>query len=558
VHRGRDGKPLVLVVGDEAVPVTVGVTKKEGEGGCSWVLKKEHLHLSEVGPMLRVINEEKRDMDKFKGKRVHDFFLPPGSKILVVSYVHLRREGLDGYIADFNNMVRDVWGVTGDSGVEVLPVCPVVWEGLDVRGRELIHGLQDWIKWVGEVGGRESVGKLALAGGLEWEAGNGKLETYKPGFLKLQVKQGGGNGEWRDRGNCLSFVREDRREVRLGMVGPARELGRMVEAKLEESGDVLDREKDRRETFDKGVSVEAEYAFTKAVGEFCREAVKEGSFKGGYRMNVKEQMEERMGKIWSEGGKVRAVMVGGSQMGRLGAEVEQKGREAVEVEGWVKVRGRLDRDEMERVVEKVLETGKMADKVIVGGPGNSLFRHGSGEKRGFCPERTAKVERNAQGEVTRVMVEYHMTEPERVTLSEKRELIDRVVELFRRIGDGLPGIQLVYITMFPRHITRCCREAGHMSREDSMMLNGYRKSVESDIVEELEDLGVQVIHWFDLLGWDSEPGLDELCAKDVVCSDGVHLTAKANSFAAVSLCCRIAEVEIFVKSSAGVKKRRVV
>ena len=144
------------------------------------------------------------------------------------------------------------------------------------------------------------MGKLALAGGLEWEAGNGKLETYKPGFLKLQVKQGGGNGEWRDRGNCLSFVREDRREVRLGMVGPARELGRMVEAKLEESGDVLDREKDRRETFDKGVSVEAEYAFTKAVGEFCREAVKEGSFKGGYRMNVKEQMEVRMGKIWNK------------------------------------------------------------------------------------------------------------------------------------------------------------------------------------------------------------------------------------------------------------------
>jgi hypothetical protein len=108
---------------------------------------------------------------------------------------------------------------------------------------------------------------------------------------------------------------------------------------------------------------------------------------------------------------------------------------------------------MERVVEKVLETGKMSDKVIVGGPGNSLFRHGSGEKRGFCPESTAKVERNVQGEVTRVSVEYHMTEPERVTLSEKRELIDTVVELFR-IGEGLPGIQLVYITMFPRHITR--------------------------------------------------------------------------------------------------------
>ncbi len=146
-----------------------------------------------------------------------------------------------------------------------------------------------------------------------------------------------------------------------------------------------------------------------------------------------------MGKIWNEGSKVRAVMVGGSEIGRLGAEVGQKGKEAVEVEGWVKVKGRLDRVEMERVVEQVVEMGKMADKVIVGGPGNSLFRHGSGEKKGFCPERTAKVERNVNGEVTRVSVKYHMTEPERVTLSEKCELVDVVVELFRRIGESLPG-----------------------------------------------------------------------------------------------------------------------
>jgi hypothetical protein len=39
----------------------------------------------------------------------------------VSSYFHLRREGLDGYISDFNNMVRAVWEVTGDSGIEVLP-----------------------------------------------------------------------------------------------------------------------------------------------------------------------------------------------------------------------------------------------------------------------------------------------------------------------------------------------------------------------------------------------------------------------------------------------------
>jgi hypothetical protein len=119
-----------------------------------------------------------------------------------------------------------------------------------------------------------------------------------------------------------------------------------------------------------------------------------------------------------------------------------------------------------------------------------------------------------------------MTEPERVTLSEKRELIDMFVELCRRIEESLPGVQLVYITMFPRFITRCCREAGHRTKEDSWVLNGYRKSVESDIVEELEESGVQVLHWYDLLGWDSEPGVEELVRKDVVYRDGVHLTAK--------------------------------
>ncbi len=105
------------------------------------------------------------------------------------------------------------------------------------------------------------------------------------------------------------------------------------------------------------------------------------------------------------------------------------------MEGCVKVKGKLDRVEMERVVEQVVEMGKMADKVIVGGPGNSLFRHGSGEKKGFCPERTATVERNVNGEVTRVSVEYHMPEPERVTLSEKRELVDVVVEYWWSIWE---------------------------------------------------------------------------------------------------------------------------
>jgi hypothetical protein len=100
-------------------------------------------------------------------------------------------------------------------------------------------------------------------GGREQEAGD--LQTW---FFEASGEPEGGGGEWGVEGEReLSVLHEGGQEggggVRLGMVGPARELGKMMEAKLEESGDVVDREKEKRETFDKGVSVEAQYAFTK-------------------------------------------------------------------------------------------------------------------------------------------------------------------------------------------------------------------------------------------------------------------------------------------------------
>jgi hypothetical protein len=89
--QGGDGKPCVLIVGDEAVPTVVGYTSNGGDGtSCAWVFKKEHLALSEVAGILKRINNDKRESDRQSGKREHDFFLPSGSKILVGSYVHLR------------------------------------------------------------------------------------------------------------------------------------------------------------------------------------------------------------------------------------------------------------------------------------------------------------------------------------------------------------------------------------------------------------------------------------------------------------------------------------
>ncbi len=159
-HKGRDGQPNVLIVGDESVPSTVGYTGSDRNGGrgdsCAWILKVEHLGLEEVSGLLKKINLDKKAADRANGKKEHDFFLANGSKILVASYVHLRKEGLDGYISDFNTMVKNMYGVVGKADVEVLPVVPVVREGFDKVGCELVSMLREWVDWVGKVSGRES------------------------------------------------------------------------------------------------------------------------------------------------------------------------------------------------------------------------------------------------------------------------------------------------------------------------------------------------------------------------------------------------------------------
>ncbi len=73
---------------------------------------------------------------------------------MVCSYVHLRREGLEGYISNFNGMVREVMGITGDIGIEVVPCVPVIFEGLDGIGRELLGGIQKWLCWIARTSGR--------------------------------------------------------------------------------------------------------------------------------------------------------------------------------------------------------------------------------------------------------------------------------------------------------------------------------------------------------------------------------------------------------------------
>ena len=82
---------------------------------------------------------------------------------------------------------------------------------------------------------------------------------------------------WRIRGNRVDLVRGERKEVELKSMLPARGIGKMLEERGM-CGIDEEFEQEKRCSFSKGVSVEAEYCFANAVGKFTREALKEGSY----------------------------------------------------------------------------------------------------------------------------------------------------------------------------------------------------------------------------------------------------------------------------------------
>jgi hypothetical protein len=43
--------------------------------------------------------------------------------------------------------------------------------------------------------------------------------------------------------------------------------------------------------------------------------------------------------------------------------------------------------------------------------------------------------------------------------------------------------------MFPRHLESCCDTPEHMTEDDVVLVNGFRKAVGRDVMEELEGWG---------------------------------------------------------------------
>jgi hypothetical protein len=125
-----------------------------------------------------------------------------------------------------------------------------------------------------------------------------------------------------------------------------------------------------------------------------------------------------------------------------------------------------------------------------------IVKHGKRNERGFCPERTVNVGRDEEGEMRGVSVKYHLTEPARLTMREREDLVTMAGKLVGEIREAAPDAKIFYLTMFPRHLESCCGAPDHMTDEDVLLVNGFRKAVDGDLVEELEEMErVEVLEW---------------------------------------------------------------
>jgi hypothetical protein len=96
--------------------------------------------------------------------------------------------------------------------------------------------------------------------------------------------------------------------------------------------------------------------------------------------------------------------------------------------------------------------------------------HGRPENRGKGPERN--IVYNEEGEIR---VEYHMTEPAKISMGEKEKIVGWMEYMVDELRKEYQGSDILYVGLMPRHIERCCTEKSHMEGEDIVMLHGSRR-----------------------------------------------------------------------------------
>ncbi len=149
---------------------------------------------------------------------------------------------------------------------------------------------------------------------------------------------------------------------------------------------------------------------------------------------------------------------------------------------------------------------------------------------------------------------YHLTDPVKITMTEKAELVEKMVDMMvdmkRTVGSE---VRVVHVTMFPRFVEQCCRE--HMTEEDVWLLDGIRRDVNRETKDMLLESGydIEVVDWWTLAGARSELTVNEVRRPGLIDKDNVHLTNRTNRIAAVSLLNRLLER----KESEMSKRRRM-
>ena len=84
-----------------------------------------------------------------------------------------------------------------------------MFEGLDEKGGELLAGVKNWVEWVAEEKGRESIRELARTGGVEMGWRESSSVIYRPCFASMMSKEKrkeGEEGERNNRGNKVELV----------------------------------------------------------------------------------------------------------------------------------------------------------------------------------------------------------------------------------------------------------------------------------------------------------------------------------------------------------------
>jgi hypothetical protein len=72
---------------------------------------------------------------------------------------------------------------------------------------------------------------------------------------------------------------------------------------------------------------------------------------------------------------------------RIKKELVKMGEGRIQVVAMVRISGELNREAVKMALEELAVLEEVPDKVVLGGPTNSLVVHGTGQNRGFHPEK---------------------------------------------------------------------------------------------------------------------------------------------------------------------------